>query len=117
MTVPAFTEKKLTGSQAMEQWLRCDATPGQFPGELAITGETSNGTVFSLFMPEARVTCSQQPSEGKPTEAWLRVELVGQEGSLFVIRLPRQTLENGQFVTVRANQLRQQPDGLETKVG
>jgi hypothetical protein len=92
----------------------CEASIGQFPGELAITGETSSGSVFSLFMPESRVRCDQTPSEGRAVEALLQVEIVDRQGSLFVIRLPRQTLENGQFVTVREDQLRHEPARHET---
>jgi hypothetical protein len=109
-----FMEQNLTGSQTMEQWLRCEASPGQFPGELAITGYTSNGTVFSLFMPETRVICDRAPAEGNTVPAWLRVGIVSQEKEIFSVRLPRQTLENGQFVTVRADQLQQEPERQKT---
>ena len=109
MAVPFIMEQKPAGSQAMEQWLRCATSPGQFPGELAITGETSNGTVFSLFMPETRVVRSRTPPAENPTEAWLRVAVVGQQDKLVVVRLPRQTLENGQFVIVRPDQLQAEP--------
>lgn len=94
----------------MAQWLRCEASPGQFPRELAITGNTSSGAVFSLFMPENRVICSQPPSEGKSVEAWLRVDIVDRQGSLLVVLLPRQTMETGQFITVNEDQLRREPD-------
>jgi hypothetical protein len=92
-----------------EHWMRCMATPGQFPGEFAITGETSNGTVFSFFMPEERVTVEQPPAEGHPEAAWVRVQVIEERGGLYIIRLPRQTLENGQFVTVKPGQLQHAP--------
>jgi hypothetical protein len=92
----------------MEQWLRCEASPGQFPGELAITGNTSSGAVFSLFMPESRVKCSKPPVEGQSVEAWLRVDVLDKREGFFVVQLPRQTMENGQFVTVKEDQLRQE---------
>src|SRR5262245_33102031 len=114
MTSLVVPEDKMAGSQIKELWLRCDASPGQFPGELAITGEAAGGGVFSLFMPEALVTLEKPPSEGNSVEAWLRVALVGRQDGLLMIRLPRQTLENGQFVTVRENQLEQEPGQKET---
>jgi hypothetical protein len=114
MTVETIATPKLAGCQDMAEkwWLCCEAAPGQFPGELGITGETSNCTVFSLFMPDKRVICSQTPSEGKPAECWLEVEVISKQGDLVVVRLPRQTLENGQFVIVKGNQLQREP-GLQ----
>ena len=92
----------------METWLKCEVAPGQFTGEYAAIGHQFDGKQFSLFVPEEYVDFDELPAEGGRVPARLLVE-VWQQGELIVIRLPRQTLENGQFVTVRADQLERKP--------
>jgi hypothetical protein len=89
--------------------MSCKALPGQFPGELAITGNTATDKLFSLFVQNKSVSTKNHPTEGQSVDVWLRVEVIKQEGNVCVVRLPRQTLENGQFVTVKAEQLVEQP--------
>jgi SOS-response transcriptional repressor LexA len=67
---------------------------------------------------ETWLKCEIAPGQftGEYAAIGLLVE-VWQQGELIVVRLPRQTLENGQFVTVRADQLERktqrqlQPEG------
>ena len=85
----------------MEQnWLRCSASPGQFPTELAISGVQFNGRGFSLFAPEESVI-------GPETDgtAYLKVDVVDRRGSLALVRLPAQTFESGQHVTVNTTDI------------
>lgn len=54
----------------METWLRCTVSEGQFDGEFAVSGETHDGTGFSLFVPEGFVDLDQPlpppPVKGSP---------------------------------------------------
>jgi predicted SnoaL-like aldol condensation-catalyzing enzyme len=36
---------------------------------------------------------------------WIKVRLVKQQGDLALVHLPRSTLENGEYITVRMDQL------------
>ena len=90
----------------MSNWLKCKASPGQFSGELAVRAQAFDGTEFSLFAPEEYVDFSEQHEEEGSVDAWLRVDMIESQDELNLVRLPRQPLENGQFVTVRASQLR-----------
>jgi hypothetical protein len=90
----------------MANWLSCTITPGQFSSEYAVSGQHSDGTGFSLFVPHEYVECDPAPTAQQPVQGWLRVEVWDQKGNLVVVRLPRSTLENGQFVTVTTSQLR-----------
>ena len=90
----------------MSTWLECKASPGQFSGELAVRLQAFDGSEFSLFAPEEYVDFSEQYEETGSVDAWLRVEIVESQDELNLVRLPRQPLGNGQFVTVRASQLR-----------
>jgi hypothetical protein len=107
MTGEITFEQQLPGRQTGD-WLRCEASPGQFPKELAITGKMASGRVFSLFAHETYVFCDSQPSEGRSVSAWLRVDIICEQDGNAVIRLPRQTLENGQFVVVKQEQVRRE---------
>jgi hypothetical protein len=89
----------------MEHWLRCRVYPGQFSVEYAVVIRQSDGTEVSLFVPQELVECPQAPSFDHPVPGWIRVELVQQQGRLALLCLPRSTLENGQYVTVEADQL------------
>jgi hypothetical protein len=93
----------------MEMWLPCSVSAGQFPTEVAVSGTQHNGKPFSLFAPNEMVSATAEPSKGL-----LRVELVDRKGGLALVRLPAQTFENGQFVTVNADEL--QPGTHNQKV-
>jgi hypothetical protein len=90
----------------MEQmWLRCSIGPGQFPTEYAVAGVQHNGKSFSLFAPKETVDA---PSAGEGA-GYVRVDLVEKKGELALVRLPAQTFENGQFVTVKLTELQPTP--------
>jgi hypothetical protein len=92
-----------------QAWLQCTVTPGQFSSEYAVSAEKSDGSGFSLFAPRGVLKIPQEPSHDSPVEGLLRVDLWDQRGDLVIVRLPAQTLEDGQFVTVKMSQLQPGP--------
>jgi hypothetical protein len=90
---------------AETQWLPCSVSPGQFPSEYAVAGVQHNGKPFSLFAPRAMVLAP--PSE--EGQGLVRVEVVGRRDDLVLVRLPAETFENGQYVTVTAGELQAGP--------
>jgi len=93
----------------MEYWLRCRVYPGQFSVEYAVLVRQSDGAEVSLFVPQELVDCDQLPSFDRPVSGWVRVQLMQQQGKLALVFLPRSTLENGQYITVEADQLETRP--------
>ena len=89
----------------METKLRCTLYPGQFSNELAAVVQSHWGTRYSLFVPDFFVTSLESPTYDRPVDGWMTVELLKQEGDLYLIRLPQSTLENGQYLFVKADQL------------
>lgn len=92
-----------------EYWLRCNVTPGQFSGEFAVAGRLFDGTGFSLFAPTDTVETDESPSEDRSVDGWIRVEKLECKKQLCLLRLPRETLENGQYITVNIDQLEARP--------
>lgn len=92
-----------------ETWLRCWISPGQFSVEYAVSGEMFNGTGFSLFASEDDVEFDTPPFEGQRVPGWIRVQILDSKPGLLLVCLPQQTLENGQTVTVQADQVEQRP--------
>ncbi len=88
----------------MEFCLRCAVAPGQFTGEYAVSATQSNGERFSLFVEEDLLEWEQPRGDGRG-EGWLRVEVIDRRGDQTLIKLPAPSLEGGQFVTVRSDQL------------
>jgi hypothetical protein len=88
-----------------ERWLKCIMSAGQFTGEYAARSETFTGEEFSLFVPEQFVDLENSLEEGRSVPGWVRVELLDQRENLVLVRLPNQTLGNGQSITVRREQL------------
>ena len=86
--------------------LRCKLFPGQFSSEFVAIVESFNGRSFSLFASREDVTFEQEPTQDTPTEGWLRVQVVDGRGSNILVLLPQSTVENGQYLTVRHDQLR-----------
>ena len=93
----------------METSLRCQVAPGMFSGEVAVRGVTADSTEFSLFVPDDFVEFDASVSGSVSVEGWLRVEVLARERDLVLVRLPGQTFENGQTVTVRDTQLELRP--------
>ena len=86
--------------------LRCKLLPGQFSSEFTAIVEAFNGRAYSLFASRDDATFDQEPTQDAPAEGWLRVQAIEQRGNNFLVRLPQSTVENGQFLAVRADQLR-----------
>jgi hypothetical protein len=91
----------------MEALLRCQISPGLFSGEVAVRCKAADGGEFSLFVPDDFV--EHEAMDASPIEGWLCVEVLAREGALILVRLPGQTFENGQTVTVRDTQVELRP--------
>ena len=87
------------------KWLPCSVSYGQFPNEYAVAGTQYNEKGFSLFAPKETVSA---PNSGEG-EGLIEVEVVDRRGELALVRLPAQTFENGQHVTVNATTLQSSP--------
>ncbi len=72
-----------------------------FSGEVAVRGRSADGTEFSLFVSDYFVEFDQAIPTDSSVDGWLCVEVLAYEGPLLLVRLPGQTFENGQTVTVR----------------
>jgi hypothetical protein len=83
------------------KWLSCSISPGQFPTEYAVAGTQHNGEGFSLFAPREFIV----PPKEQEGLGLVRVDVIDQKGDLVLIRLPAQTFENGQYVTVKVSDL------------
>jgi hypothetical protein len=94
------------------KWLSCSVSPGQFPGEYAVAGVQHNGKPFSLFAPQEAVSA---PPSGEGT-GLMHVEVVDRRGDLVLVRLPAQTFENGQYITVNAKALQPTPTPQQVAV-
>lgn len=92
-------------------WVPCSVSLGQFPNEYAVSGTQYNGKTFSLFAPRDAVHLATPDA----VDGFLQVQVVDRKNDLVLIRLPAQTFENGQYVTVQAGQLVSAPQ--PTKVG
>ncbi|MEX2176205.1 MAG: hypothetical protein WD872_17725 [Pirellulaceae bacterium] len=90
-------------------YLRCEATPGQFADEVVIAGKDHSGEEFSLFANRQFVETEQAPHEESSVPVLLRVTELAKDGELVLIRLPSQTLANGQTITVRSEELEDAP--------
>lgn len=93
----------------MESWLRCRVSPGQFSIEYAVEGEAFDGTGFSLFAPVETVELDREPLAGEVLDGNLLIQIIGSEGELRLVRLPRQAIGSNEFVTVKADQLECRP--------
>lgn len=89
----------------MRAKLRCQVSPGLFSSEFSVVVRSSAGREFSLFSDRGTVTVGQQPGEDRPVDGWIEVDVVEEQGSLVVVRLPQSTLENGPYLTVNRSQL------------
>jgi hypothetical protein len=90
----------------MNALLRCEIYPGQFSSEYAVILRSFTGKEFSLFASRQDVQCDDRPTDEQPSEGWLRVAITKRDGSLCLVRLPQSTIENGQSITVNADQLK-----------
>lgn len=88
-----------------ENWLKCTLTAGLFPNEYGVDGREFDETVFCFFVPQEYTKTDQTPSPGKPVQGWVKVWVVERKGDSVLVFLPRQTFQNGSYVTVKADQL------------
>jgi hypothetical protein len=88
-----------------ETWLRCLVSPGMFDNEIGVDGRQFDGSVFSFFGPDDAVEPEQELTSEKSVPGRVRVEIMSRKGNLVVVKLPRQTFQNGAFITVTADQL------------
>ncbi len=95
--------------------LRCTLFPGQFSSELVAIVRNSSGREFSLFAPKTDLDYEVQPTRDGPVEGWVKVQVLQCERDLCLVRLPRTTLENGQYVTVAVSQLDRSPTELKAE--
>ncbi len=93
----------------MEALLRCQVSRGMFSGEVAVRGKTAYGAEFSLFVPDDFVEADLSATVTEAVNGWIRVEVLQREGALMLVRLPYQTFENGQTVTVRDSEVEIRP--------
>lgn len=82
-------------------WLKCTISPGQFSGEFVVEAKDFQGHGFSLFVPDSVVEYDDE----RGGRGWMQVDVMGTEGDLALVRLPRAPLENGPTVTVRTSEL------------
>lgn len=92
-----------------DTWLQCVVSEGQFSDEYAVRARTADGTEFSLFVPQEFVEVDHPPTEQAALPAVVRVDVLDEQQDLVLVRLPRQTLENGRSVTVSRAQLETRP--------
>jgi hypothetical protein len=101
----------------MEARLRCTLYPGQFASEFAVVVRSSTGRELSLFAPRSDLSYQDLPTSDRSVEGWMKVDVLQCERNLCLVRLPRTTLENGQYLTVTADQLDRAPTGGRAEVG
>jgi hypothetical protein len=89
-------------------WLKCQVLPGQFSGEFAIRGKLFNNSDFSLFAERNDVKFTDEPSIDKFVDGWLKITVGSQQGDLLLVALPQPSFENGQTITVKRDQVREQ---------
>jgi hypothetical protein len=99
------------GEEKMEALLRSTISPGQFSSEYTVVGKDVNDKVFSFFAPRDYVVCDKPPAGRESAEGWVRVQVWHDYGNRVVVRLPFESFESGQYVTVVAGQLQRSPQG------
>ncbi len=98
--------------ETMMTKLRCKLYPGQFSTEYAVVVEAFDGRRLSLFASHDDVETEGEPTESNPTDGWLNVRVVDRQGGIFLVRLPQSTIENGQHISVRQDQLRHASEAI-----
>jgi hypothetical protein len=90
----------------MEVKLRCTVNPGQFSSEYALTVQSFNGKILSLFAARSQVECEITPTPDQSSEGWVTVQIVNRSATHYLVMLPQSTLENGRYISVNADQLK-----------
>jgi hypothetical protein len=83
----------------MTAWLRCKATRGMFPHEVAVLVLAVDGRSLSFFVPRSEVRLSQEPGDGEVPVA-LRVEVLAREPGQTIVRLPVEPFEGSRVTRV-----------------
>jgi len=99
----------------MDFFIRCKVYPGQFSNEYAVSGVQADGSRFSLFAPETFVEPDERVTRDRSVDGWLKVGIWEQQGDRAVVKLPRESLEVGRYVTIRADQFRTWPQPAEVR--
>jgi hypothetical protein len=69
-----------------------------------------NGSVFSLFAPKEWADYDPaQLAAQRIIPGWIRVEVMDRRSDLVLVQLPRQTFQDGAYITVTADQLESRP--------
>ena len=89
------------------KWLGCKVSQGQFSGEFAVQGKLFDGTGFSLFVEEEDLRLDNEPLLGQSVDGFVRITALQEQGDLCLVALPQPTMENGNSVTVHANELKE----------
>ena len=93
-----------------ETWLRCDLSPGMFDGEIGVQGQQFDGSAYGLFAPTDHVDCGGHTlARGACVPGLVRVDIIDRKDNLVLVKLPRQTLQDGAYITVTADQLETRP--------
>ncbi|MBW8000757.1 MAG: hypothetical protein FVQ80_01880 [Planctomycetes bacterium] len=95
----------------MEKWLNCEISTGQFTGEFAVSGELFDNSGFSLFAQKEDLGFpkGKEPDENNSVHGTIRVTPLETKKDLVLVELPRPTLENGRSITVRTEQIKENP--------
>ena len=93
----------------MPHWLRCTILPGQFSDEYVVEGQSANGEGFSLFCPQEFLEFESEPTWEMPVDGWVQVKVLQTKRDVLLICLPRHTLENGLFATVKKDAVERRP--------
>jgi hypothetical protein len=92
--------------------LRCKVYPGMLSNEFAVVVEDFKGQNSSLFAPREKVRVDQEPTHDEPVIGWMRVQLLERAGDVILVWLPDTTIENGQHLFVRPEQLAEFPESV-----
>ena len=79
-------------------WLKCEVTGSMLPHELAIAVVTASGEKVSLFVADDKIRASESGSS-------IRVDLIDQNSTHGLVRLPAKSMERSSVVKVDNNLL------------
>jgi hypothetical protein len=89
----------------MNQWLKCKVSHGQFSNEFAIQGKLFDGTGFSLFAEKEDVRFEKGLEIGQTVDGFVRVDILQEVGDLYLLSLPKPTMQNSPFITVEKGEV------------
>jgi hypothetical protein len=93
-----------------DTWLCCDLSPGMFDCEVGVQGQQFDGSAYGLFAPADHVDVGAETlTRGACVPGLVRVDIIDRKDNLVLVKLPRQTLQAGAYITVTADQLETRP--------